>query len=193
MNIIYPDKYFSQINEKFPELSETQVKNIIYYGLRALFILCCYGVDIKCQQNTFFAYFGHIFAQPDRYIKYRKIKLAAKYRVLYSREKVPYSGKYYFVLSEDMHKKMPKRKKGGKFPMSSIMAYKIIDEAKLQCGTYLYEIDWPVEGRYKMLINTNDIKSYKCLAKRSGFRTFEPLCAEYKDRPFKRSYKKRIQ
>lgn len=111
MDIVYPDKYFAKIKEKFPELSDAQIKKIIYYGIRALYIMTYYNVDIKCQQNEFFAYFGEIFKNETDYNKYRLLKMTAKYRVLYSREKKPYSGKYYFILSKDLHEKMPKNKK----------------------------------------------------------------------------------
>ena len=83
MDIVYPDKYFDKIKEKFPELSDKQVKDIIYYGIRALYMLTYYGVDIKCQQGKFFAYFGEILQNSEAYKKYRKLKLTAKYRVLY--------------------------------------------------------------------------------------------------------------
>ena len=113
MDIVYPDKYFDKIKEKFPELSETQVKDIVYYGIRALYMMTHYGVDIKCQQGKFFVYFGELIRSEKFYESYRKVRLTAKYRVLYRRMKQPFSGKYYAMLSKDMHDKMPKKKKGG--------------------------------------------------------------------------------
>lgn len=113
MDIVYPDKYFSAINEKFPELSEKQIKDIIYYGTRALFMLCYHGVDIKCQQGKFFVYFGELFKTKESYVRYRRARLAAKYRIYYAREKKPYSGKYYFMLSKEVHDNLPKNKKSG--------------------------------------------------------------------------------
>lgn len=190
MDIVYPDKYFDKIQEKFPELSETQIKNIVYYGIRALYMMTYYNVDIKCQQREFFAYFGEILHKESEYMKYRKLKMTAKYRILYSREKKPYSGKYYFMLSKEMHDKMPKNKKSGeKWPIGSIRAYKIQEEAMLQDGTYLYEMDWPKDVGYRKKIFTEDIKHYKCIAKRKDFRTFEPLSTDYKEKTIKRKLK----
>ena len=189
MDIVYPDKYFDKIKEKFPELSDVQVKNIVYYGIRALYMMTYYNVDIKCQQRQFFAYFGEILHTEEEYRKYRKLKLTAKYRMLYSREKKPYSGKYYFMLSKDMHEKMPKKKKGDPWPIGLVRAYKIREEAELQDGTYLYEFDWPEDVGYKKKILTRYITHYKCIAKRKDYRTFEPLSTDYKEGTVKRKLK----
>lgn len=190
MDIVYPDKYFEKINEKFPELSEKQVRDIVYYGIRALFMMTYYNVDIKCQQRQFFAYFGEIMHGAEAYKKYRKIKLTAKYRVLYSREKKPFSGKYYFMLSKEMHDNMPKKKKGGEWPIGAVKAYKIREEAELQEGTYLYEFDWPEDVGYKKLIYTRLISHYKCIAKRDGYNKFTPVSTEKKEKTVKKSQKK---
>lgn len=190
MDIVYPDKYFDKIKEKFPELSDAQIKNIVYYGIRALYMLTCYNVDIKCQQREFFAYFGEILSRAEDYKKYRKLKLTAKYRVLYSRAKKPFSGKYYFILSKEMHDKMPKKKKGGEWPIGLVRAYKIREEAELQEGTYLYEMDWPEDCGYRKKILTKDITHYKCIAKRDSYTKFKPVSTDDKEKTVKRSQKK---
>lgn len=190
MEIVYPNKYFDKVKEKFPELSEIQIEKIINYGLRALYMMTHYNVDIKCQQGRFFAYFGQILKDEKAYISYRRDKLTAKYRMLYSRAKKPYSGKYYFMLSEDMHNKMPKKKKGGEFPLPMVVAYKIREEAELHDGTYLYELDWPEEGKYIIKVDTSKITHYKCIAKRDGFKSFKPVSTDDKEVTVKKSQKK---
>lgn len=191
MDIVYPDKYFDKIKEKFPELSEAQIKSIVYYGVRALFMLSHYNVDIKCQQGRFFTYFGELLRQKEEYQKYRVLKMTALYRMLYSREKKPYSGKYYFMLSKELHEQMPKKKKDKAWPIKAVRAYKIPEEAELHDGTFLYEFDWPEDVGYRKIIYTQDIKHYKCIAKRKDYRTFEPLSTEYKGGTVKRKLKGR--
>lgn len=191
MDIVYPDKYFDKIQEKFPELSEKQIKEIVYYGVRALFMMTYYNVDIKCQQGEFFAYFGEILQNKDDYKKYRVLKKTALYRMLYSRAKTPYSGKYYFMLSKELHEKMPKKKKGGDWPIGMVRAYKIQEEAQLHDGTYLYEFDWPEDMGYKKNMFTKNIVHYKCIAKRKDYRKFEPLSTDYKEGTVKRKLKGR--
>ena len=190
MDIIYPDKYFDKIKEKFPELSDAQIKNIIYYGTRSLFMMSHYNVDIKCQQKEFFVYFGEIFSDSGLYKSYRKLKLTAKYRILYSRAKKPYSGKYYFMLSKELHDNMPKKKKSGEWPIGMVRAYKIREEAELQEGTYLYEVDWPDDKGYKKKIFTEDITHYKCIAKRDSYNKFIPVSTDDKQKTVKRSQQK---
>jgi len=186
MNIVYPDKYFNKIQEKFPELSEKQIREIVYYGIRALFIMSHYNVDIKCQQGTFFAYFGELMRHEADYKKYRKLKLTARHRVLYSRAKVPYSGKYYFMLSKEVHDKMPKNKKIDEWPLEFVIGYKIREEAELQRGTYLYEFDWPEDVGYSKKFNTKDISHYKYIAKRDSYTKFLPVSTEDKEKTVKR-------
>lgn len=60
----------------------------------------------------------------------------------------------------------------------------------LQDGTYLYELDFPKECGYKKLIYTHTIKHYRCIGKRTGFRDFEPVSTEDKEKTVKKSQKK---
>lgn len=189
MDIVYPDKYFDKIRENFPELSDKQVKEIVYYGIRALYMLTYYGVDIKCQQGRFFAYFGEILQNSDAYKKYRKAKLTSKYRVLYSREKKPFSGKYYFLLSEDLHKQMPKNK-SDEMPFYWLRIFKVKEEAELQEGSYLYEMVWPEDVGFKKLIKAKDMGRYELIAKRDNYKHFKPVSTETKEKTVKRSQKK---
>lgn len=193
MDIIYPNKYYSKIKEKFPELSDKQIEKICTYGLRALFMATNYNVDIKVQQKNFFAYFGETLLKSDLYFKYRKLKLTAKYRVLANRKKKPYSGKYYFVITEERYKKM-KNKKGGKIiPYNDLTMYKLREEAELNLGSYLYEVDYPEDIGYKRKIPTTNL-NHRLIAKRvqsEGWGKFEPIAFEdNKQKTVKKSKKK---
>lgn len=189
MDIVYPDKYFDKIKEKFPELSDKQVKEIVYYGIRALYMLTYYGIDIKCQQGKFFAYFGEILLDSEKYKKYRKAKLTTKYRTLYFREKKPYSGKYYFILDNITNSKMPKTK-SDELPFKWIRIYKLREEAELQDGVYLYEMVWPEDVGFKKNIKAEDVGRYELIAIRDSYKTFKPVSTDDKEKTVKRSQKK---
>lgn len=190
MDIVYPDKYFSKVKEKFPELSEKQIKEILYYGTRMMFMMSYYGVDLKFQQRKFFVYIGEVMQSGDAYSKYRKARLSARLRVLHNRKKIPYSGKYYFTITKETYDKMPKKKKCEKIPLDYVIGFKIPEESMLQGGSYLYEVDMPVEKGYKRTILTNEISHYKLIAIKDNNGNFIPVSTEEKQKTVKRSQKK---
>lgn len=194
MDIVYPERYYDKMKEKFPELSETQIEKIVTYGIRSLFMVSHYGADVKVQQRRFFLYFGQILQKSDTYTKYRRLKLTIKNRLLYSRDKKVYNGKYYFILSDDLYKELPNKKKGKYIPFENIYIYKIQKEAELWSGSYLYEIDYPEDIGFKKRLPTQNV-NYRLIAKRdpnNPFGDFIPFGTEdKKEKTIKRSPKKR--
>lgn len=194
MDIVYPERYYDKMKEKFPELSDTQIDKIVTYGVRSLFMMTKYGADIKVQQGRFFAYFGQIIQNSEFYVKYRTLKLTIKTRLLYSQKKKPYNGKYYFILPEEKYKELKNKKKGKSLPFDQVCICKIQKEAELGKGSYLYEIDYPEDIGYKKKIPAQNI-NYRLIAKRDPnnvWGPFIPIATEdKKEKTIKRSPKKR--
>ena len=97
MDIIYAEKYYSQIKERYPDLSEKQIDKIIKYGLRSFFMHNSYGADVLIKSNYYTAYVGKLFMDESIFKKYRGIKNKIKLRIKYLRAKTKFNGKYYFL------------------------------------------------------------------------------------------------
>lgn len=196
MNIVYPDKYYSKIKEKFPELSEEQIKKIITYGVRSLYMMNAKGADIKVQQGRFFAYFGEIISNSDLYMRYRKLKKTVKLRLLQMRNKVPYNGKCYFVLPVSQYEQLKNKKKGSELPFKTVTIFRLQKEAELELGSYLYECDYPEEGiKFKKRLYDNPKLNYQLIGKRDLTNYFGPFIPtatkDKKEKTIKRSPKRR--
>lgn len=195
MDIVYPEKYYSKIKEKFPELSDDQISKIITYGVRSLYMMTAKGADIKVQQGRFFAYFGDIINNSDLYMKYRKLKKAVKLRLLQMRDKKPYNGKCYFVLTAAQYEELENKNKGTELPFNHINIFRLQQEAELESGSYLYECPYPEEDiKFKKKLVCPQLH-YQLIGKRdltNYFGPFIPIATkDKKEKTIKRSPKRR--
>jgi len=195
MEIVYPEKYYNKVKEKFPELSDDQISRIITYGVRSLYMITAKGADIKVQQGKFFAYFGEIINNSDLYMKYRKLKKMVKLRLLQMRDKKPYNGKCYFVLPAAQYDELENKKKGTELPFEYVNIFRLQQEAELEKGSYLYECSYPEEEiKFKKKLSYPKLH-YQLIGKRdltNYFGPFIPIATkDKKEKTIKRSPKKR--
>lgn len=61
MDIINPEKYYKQVQERFPELSIKQIDKIVKYGLRSFVGHNAIGGDVFLKSNYLAAYCGKLF------------------------------------------------------------------------------------------------------------------------------------
>lgn len=105
MEIINPEKYYKQVQERFPELSIKQIDKIVKYGLRSFLGHNVIGGDVLLKSNYFVAYCGKLFMSENVYKKYTRIKKSIKARIRYRRAKKIYDGRYYFGMMKKDYKK----------------------------------------------------------------------------------------
>lgn len=100
------DDYVPKIKEAFPDLEESDIKRIIQYGWRLIYIGCMAGCDILVSSNThkFWFYIGSLFKNPLRHYNYYKKKLIRKMRFIYKRTSPYWDGYYYTVLTDEEYK-----------------------------------------------------------------------------------------
>ena len=70
MDIIYAEKYYKQIKERVPYLSEKQIDKIVKYGLRSFFAHNKLGADILLKSNYYTAYVGRLYNKMDLFARY---------------------------------------------------------------------------------------------------------------------------
>ena len=143
MKITTVNDYYEELQKKFPTLSLSDIKRIVTYGWRQLYLHNSYGCDTLVKTKNLWCYIGNLKKNALEHFKYYRKKLAAKIRIVYKRKKIQWDGYYYFALTEPQYqeylsqnKKLGRRKKHYKF--SNVLLYQILDECKVSESSHPY-------------------------------------------------------
>lgn len=139
------EDYIPQIKEKFPYLTESDIRLILKYGWRLIYLANLAGCDtlITSTSNKFWFYIGNLTKNPLRHFNYYRKQLIRKIQFIYRRLKPEWDGSYYTALSEEEAKDLTTIRKGKKkqnyiFNNKCIFKYK--DACKLYYSTFPYII-----------------------------------------------------
>lgn len=186
MDIIYAEKYYEQVQKRFPFLSIKQIDKIVKYGLRSFFMVNHHGGDVLLKSNYYTAYVGKLYNKPELFWQYYKIKWAIKLRIKYARQHRKFNGKYYFTMSKDFYETnyLPQCNKTGrrrkKFHFDYLRIYKIFEESAIQGGDYIFELDYPTDIGFSKLMVDFTISSFRLVSKRDENNDFIPVSKEKK-------------
>lgn len=181
MDIIYAEKYYSQIKERYPDLSEKQIDKIIKYGLRSFFMHNSYGADVLIKSNYYTAYVGKLFMDDSIFRKYRGIKNKIKLRIKYLRAKTKFNGKYYFNLSKEVYNSIIKPQTKGKgrkrtkFYFEELPIRKIYEECLIFNPDYIFELDYPEDVGFYRKLKKFTTRNFRLVAKKNGKGIIEPV------------------
>ena len=128
--------YYDQIYKEYPTVSKSDIKRILQYGFKSLYLHCSYGGDVLINRLGFWFYCGQLMNNSIRWFDYYKRKMKIKLRVLYQRKQIPWDGYYYFALSESQYNDyLSQKNKRGRpkknFTFSHVVLYKIYDECNI--------------------------------------------------------------
>lgn len=128
--------YYDQIYKEYPTISKSDIKRILQYGFKSLYLHCSYGGDVLINRLGFWFYCGQLMNDSIRWFNYYKRKMKIKLRVLYQRKQIPWDGYYYFALSESQYNDyLSQKNKRGRpkknFTFSHVVLYKIYDECNI--------------------------------------------------------------
>ena len=151
--------YYEQMYQKFPDVPKQDIKRIIQYGWKQIYLLNSYGGDTIVRDKNFWCYIGHLKKDSLEYFKYYIKKLALRIRVMYKRKKIPWDGYYYFALNNIQYQDyINSKKKRGRpkkhFIFTNIMLYQILDECKIAQHEkkYIFRIPYLTTIRYQFFI-----------------------------------------
>lgn len=125
--------YLEKIYALFPAVSKADIKRILNYAWRSLYLHNSYGGDVLVGTGRYWSYIGNLKKNPlDHYFYYLK-KLSVKIRVLYRKRKTEWDGYYYFALTDSQFQHYQDQiKKRGRprkhFDFGTVFAYQILDE-----------------------------------------------------------------
>lgn len=181
MDIVYAEKYYKQVKERFPCLNEKQIDKIIKYGLRSFYAHNKFGGDVLLKSRYYTGYIGRLFINMKFFAYYYVLKMKTKIRIKYKRSKTVFNGKYYFGLKKDVYEQhFGKRKQKKKtIVFDSLPIYKIYEECLLHKPDYVFEFDHKDEGFFKKKKNFK-LSRYNLIAKRNKDGILEPVGQEVK-------------
>lgn len=154
----YISDYYELIYQLFPKISRSDIKRILNFCWKSLYLHNSYGGDTFIQDKDIWCYIGFLKKDPLEHFKYYIRKLSLKIRVLYRRNKIPWDGYYYFALTQNQYNSCIVNKKKGrpkkKFIFTNIMLYQILDECKISESSkqYIFRIPYIDYIKYKFFI-----------------------------------------
>lgn len=153
--------YYSLINSIFPKISEADIKRILNFSWKSLYLHNSYGGDTFITDKDIWCYIGYLKRNPIKHFLYYIKKLTVKLRVLYKRLNIQWDGYYYFALSQFQYDKFigAKQKRGRpkkKFTFENIYLYQILDECKIQESNkqYIFRIPYIDTIKLKFFVTT---------------------------------------
>lgn len=152
----YIQDYYKEIHSRFPAISISDIKRILNFSWKSLYLHNSYGGDTFITDKDLWCYIGHLKKDSIKYFLYYIKKLSIKLRVLYKRNKIEWDGYYYFALSDKQYQEYMSQKNGRgrprkKFTFSNIFLYQILDECKIQehCKRYIFRVPLITKIKYK--------------------------------------------
>ena len=125
--------YYDQMYELYPTIPKEDIRRILQYGWKSLYLHNSYGGDVLIKRKDFWFYTGLLMNNSIEWFNYYVKKMSVKLRVMYKRKQIPWDGFYYFALTENQYNEYLKQKnKKGRprknFTFSKVLLYKIYDE-----------------------------------------------------------------
>lgn len=144
--------YYQAVKDAFPIFPMHDIKLILNYAWRALYLINSYGGDFLYNDNKFFFYIGYMHHDSLIHYRYYINKLRGKVRVLYNRKKEKWTGYYYFALTKDQYENyLKQKKKTGRpkkhFKFGHVVFFKIFEDCNLANygNQYFFKISYPVD------------------------------------------------
>ena len=158
--------YYEDVKKLWPRLPEKDIRRILNFGFKSLYLHNSYGGDTFIKDRDFLCYIGFLRNNSVSHFHYYIKKLIIKLRVLYKRRKIEWDGYYYFALTNTQWDNYNKQKKGrGRprkwFSYGQVMLYKIKDECSLRQFSSRYIFRVPYTSDIGMTSFHRDFKSDK--------------------------------
>lgn len=159
MKITTIKDYYEEIYQRFPDVPKEDIRRILDYGWKSLYLHNSYGGDTLVSDNDLWCYIGNLKKDPLKHFQYYIRKLIIRFRVLYRRRKVRWDGYYYFGLSESSYQKYlsQKNKKGRPkkcFNYGNVFMYQLLDECKIAeyAAKYIFRIPYISKVNFKFYV-----------------------------------------
>lgn len=169
------DDYLPFVCQVFSDIDEKAVRLAIEHGFRSFYMINLTGNDVSIYNRRnypYAVYCGKIYSDKEKMLKYWRRKYTHRVRAQYKleRTKKPWSGYYYFGLSEDDYKKYIPEKNGRikqKICFPTLMIYKSKQEACMNAYIqYAFRTPWKEEGDWKIFLKDFETRNIELIGER---------------------------
>lgn len=141
--------YEDQICQMFPHIPKTDIRKILNYGWKQIYLCNSYGGDVCVTNNKFYFYCGKALIDPLKHFVYYTKKLLIKAITMYKRKKVKWDGYYYFSLTDPQQNNLNEQLKTHKKNLcyGNQILFKNYDECKVRHWNrkYIYRVKFNID------------------------------------------------
>lgn len=138
MKITNVNDYVDKVHEKFPELSEEEIKRILVYGWKMVIQYVSANNDVSILTPNFFFFIGNIPLKALSAFKLYCNKLANRIRYMFKRTNSKWDGYYYFARGESQYIDYLQQSRKKLKVFKNVRLYKLLDEVKVKCHSSPY-------------------------------------------------------
>lgn len=149
--------FYESMFEKYPTIPKQDIKRILQYGFKSLYLHNSYGGDTLINKKGFWFYCGRLMNDSIKYFEYYKRKMILKLRIMYKRNNIEWDGYYYFALTKKEYQEYlsQKNKRGRpkkKFTFLKVILYKMYDECNISESNRvaLFRIPMPIDFGFSL-------------------------------------------
>ena len=132
MKITNVNDYVKSVHEKFPELTEQEVKRILVYGWKMIIQYVSAGNDVSMVTNKEFMFIGRIPSSGLSAFKTYCFKLSKRISYMFKRTYSKWDGYYYFVRTEDQYKDYLLQSRKQYKIFKNVLLFKLLDEVRIK-------------------------------------------------------------
>lgn len=132
MEIKNVNDYIELVHKQYPELSESEIKRILVYGLKMILQYVRNGNDVSIISSKFFLFIGRIPTEGLSIFKTYCYKLSKKICYMFKRTKSEWDGYYYFTRSENQYIEYLQQERKKYKTFKNVKLYKLLEECKIK-------------------------------------------------------------
>lgn len=142
--------YVKQVHEKFPELTESEIKRILVYGWKMILQYISHKNDLHVRTKDFFCFIGRMPKDTLKMYETYKRKLANRIAYMFKRTEAKWDGYYYFSRTENQYIDYLKQSKRKYKIFKNVFLYRLLDQLKVDesSNPYIFRLE---EDRTKWL------------------------------------------
>lgn len=124
--------YVDVLKEKFPEISQSDIKRILTYCWKMIYLYNSEGNDILIKNPDLIFFIGKLTKDSLRNFNVYKLKLAKRIRFMFKRKKEKWDGYFYFARTKNQYMQYLEQNKRRKYiTFENVKLYRLLDECKL--------------------------------------------------------------
>lgn len=159
------DDYMQVVCERFPQLTEKEIKKILTFGFRMYHYVNKMGCDVLVKDdvtNKYTMFTGNLGYCPLKHYNRGLFKWRMKERTLYRLKKIEWDGYYYFGVNEEKYqdiKKQLETKNRRNIQIGKMFFYKVLKEIEHDHSVkHIFKVKYPIDCGYKFIVNKYSTK-----------------------------------